>query len=112
MLVFICGGLFLFFFILKQHSYRGRIGIIILAALHTPIENEQEDDCYRETDQYEQNNNRHKAYTNCLLRCFLAAVFTATVVNTTTQILLSGMRIAAINGVRCPVTAKLKAMAL
>lgn len=112
MLVFIYGGLFLLFFILKQHSDGGRVGIIILAALHTPIENEQKDDCYRETDQYEQNNNRHKAYANRLLRCFLAAVFTATVVNTTTQILLNGIRMAATKGVKCPVTAKLRAMAL
>lgn len=52
MLVFICGGLFLLFFILKQHSDRGRVGIIILPALHTPIKNEQKDYGYGKADRY------------------------------------------------------------
>jgi hypothetical protein len=46
------------------------------------------------------------------IKIFDATRFTAIVEKTTTLILLMGIRIAATNGVRCPETAKLNAIAL
>jgi hypothetical protein len=48
-----------FLLILKQHANGRRVGVIVLAALHTPVKNNQKGDGYGETNQYKQDNDFH-----------------------------------------------------
>ena len=88
------------FFVVKEHAHRRAIGVIVLATFHAPYKSAQEHQGNGEADSNQKNNYSHD-------KTLLETRFTIKVVNTTTEILLIGMSMAATNGVRWPVTAKL-----
>ncbi len=98
-----------FFFVFKQDPHRRPIGIIVLAAFHTPDKNSEKEKCQREGngDQYDDD-----VHALIILRTEVATPFTASVANPTTLMLLTGISTAATSGVRWPVTAKLSATTL
>lgn len=81
------------FFIVKKHSNRRRISVIVLSGAYGPEKSHQKTTCYQYAEYDQDNNYSHSSFNRFAIKR------TENVANATTLMLLNGISIAANKGV-------------